>query len=218
VAAVGAGNGWLSEQWLVIIALALSLTFIAAAPLNTAAHFLYEKYAARLRRFETGDRHSDDRPINPGNATIAVFGMGSIGVPAYDFLRGQFGVEVIGIDFNDDKVMQLRKAGRNVIRGDVMDPDFWERAVTFSGLRIQTILLCMPSLSENLYAAGQLQRMGFEGTLSAIVQYEDDTEKLEAAGVQAVYNVYQEAGAGFAGQVCSQLDASCSLSAEQPEV
>jgi glutathione-regulated potassium-efflux system ancillary protein KefC len=218
VAAVGAGNGWLSEQWLVIIALALALTFIGAAPLNTAAHFLYEKYAVRLRRFETGDRHPDDRPINPGNATIAVFGMGSIGVPAYDFMRAQYGVEAIGVDFNDDKVMQLRKAGRNVIRGDVMDPDFWERAVTFSGLRIQTILLCMPALSENLYAAGQLQRMGFEGTLSAIVQYDDDIEKLSAAGVQAVYNVYQEAGAGFAAQVCGQLDASCGLREEKPEV
>ncbi len=216
VAAVGAGNGWLSEQWLVIIALALSMTFIGAAPLNSAAHFLYEKYATRLRLFETGDRHPDDRPINPGNATIAVFGMGSIGMAAYDHMRAQYGVEVIGVDFNDDKVMQLRKAGRNVIRGDVMDPDFWDRAVTFSGLRIQTILLCMPSLLENRYAAGQLQRMGFEGTLSAIVRYDDDIEALRTAGVQAVYNVYQEAGAGFASQVCRRLDGSCVLNAEQP--
>jgi glutathione-regulated potassium-efflux system ancillary protein KefC len=218
VAAVGAGNGWLSEQWLVIIALALSLTFIGAAQLNTSAHFLYEKCAARLRRFETDERHPDDRPINPGNATIAVFGMGSIGVAAYDYMRVQHGVDVIGVDFNDDKVVQLRKAGRNVIRGDVMDPDFWERAVTFSGLRIQTILLCMPALSENLYAAGQLQRMGFKGGLSAIVQYDDDIAELKAAGVQAVYNVYQEAGAGFASQVCSQLSASCGLREKQPEV
>jgi hypothetical protein len=60
--------------------------------------------------------------------------------------------------------------------------------------------------------------MGFEGTLSAIVQYEDDIEKLSAAGVQAVYNVYQEAGAGFAAQVCGQLDTSCGLREEKPEV
>ena len=139
-----------------------------AAPLNTAAHYIYEKYAAGLRHFETGDRHPDDRPINPGNASIAVFGMGSVGVAAYDYLRSQYGVDVIGIDFNAEKVTQLRRGGRNVIRGDVMDPDFWGRAVTFKGLRIHTILLCMPSYTENLHAAGPLRRMGFEGMLSAL--------------------------------------------------
>jgi hypothetical protein len=214
VAAVGVAGGWLSSQWLVILALALSLTFIAAAVLNATAHFIYEKYARGLKRFETADRHPDDRPINPGNARIAVFGMGAIGVAAYDFMRAQHGVDVIGIDFNDEKVMALREAGRHVIRGDVMDPDFWERAVTFSGLRIQTILLCMPSLVENLHAAGQLRRMDFPGTLSAIVQYEDEIEQLQAAGVQSVYNVHQEAGAGFASQVCGQLDQACVLNEE----
>ena len=211
VAAVGVSSGWLPEFWLVTIALALSLTFILAAPLNAAAHLIYEKFAPRLKRFETATRHPDDRPINPGNATIAVFGMGQIGVAAYDYMRARYGVEVIGIDFNEDKVKRLRKAGRNVIRGDVMDPDFWERAVTFSGLRIQTILLAMPAISENLHAAGQLQRMGFQGNLSAIVKYEDEIEKLQTAGVQAVYNVYREAGAGFASQVCGQINAACAL-------
>jgi len=210
VAAVGAANGWLSGQWLVIIALALAFTFLIAAPLNTAAHYIYEKYADRLRRYETDSRHLDDRPINPGNATIAVFGMGSVGIAAYDYLRLQYGVDVIGIDFNTEKVAQLRQSGRNVIRGDVMDPDFWERAVTFKGLRIHTVLLCMTSFSENVHAAGQLQRMGFQGMLSAIVRYEDELEELQAAGVQAVYNIYREAGAGFASQICSQLEAGCS--------
>ena len=218
VAAVGVAGGWLSSQWLVILALALSLTFIAAAALNTTAHYIYEKYCRRLRRFETAERHPDDRPINPGNAKIAVFGMGTIGVAAYDFMRAQHGVDVIGIDFNSEKVVALREAGRHVIRGDVMDPDFWERAVTFSGLRIETILLCMPSLSENLHAAGQLKRMDFQGSLSAIVQFEDEIEQLQAAGVQSVYNVYQEAGAGFASQVCGQLDAACEFSAKTAEV
>ena len=209
VAAVGVDSGWISSQWLVVIALALSLTFILAAPLNSAAHFFYEKFAVPLKRFETSDRHPDDRPINPGNASIAVFGMGSVGMAAYDFMRAKYGVEVIGIDFNSDKVMQLRQEGRNVIRGDATDPDFWERAVTFSGLRIETVMLCMPSFSENLYAAGQLKRMGFSGTLSAIVQYDDEIEGLREAGVQSVYNVYKEAGGGFASQICSQLNNHC---------
>jgi predicted Kef-type K+ transport protein len=218
VAAVGAANGWLSAQWLVVIALALSLTFIGAAPLNTAAHYIYERYAQRLKRFETGGRHAEDRPINPGNATIAIFGMGSIGVAAYDYMRAKYGVDVIGIDFNSEKVSRLRQGGRHVIRGDVMDPDFWERAISFSGLRIHTVLLCLTAFPENLHAAGQLQRMGFQGTLSAIVRYADEIEELQAAGVQAVYNVYQEAGAGFASQICGRLNAGCALDASSPEV
>ncbi len=34
VGAIALANGWLSGDWLVIIALALTMTFIVAAPLN----------------------------------------------------------------------------------------------------------------------------------------------------------------------------------------
>jgi len=50
------------------------MSFILASPLNTAAYFLFERWANTLRPFETQKRHPDDQPIDPGDAEIAVLG------------------------------------------------------------------------------------------------------------------------------------------------
>ena len=43
VGAIGTANGWIGNEWLVIIAIALSATFVLASPLNTAAHSIYAR-------------------------------------------------------------------------------------------------------------------------------------------------------------------------------
>ena len=53
VGALGASNGWITAEWLVIFALAVSITFVLASPLNNAAHSIYARYDAFLKRFET---------------------------------------------------------------------------------------------------------------------------------------------------------------------
>jgi glutathione-regulated potassium-efflux system ancillary protein KefC len=53
VGSIAVANGWLSSDWLMIIALALTMTFIAAAPLNARSRDVYGKFRARLVPFET---------------------------------------------------------------------------------------------------------------------------------------------------------------------
>lgn len=85
VGAIGEANGWISSEWLVIIAIALSTTFVLASPLNAAAHNIYNRFAERLKSYEIKTRHPDDQPIDPGDAEIAIFGMGRAGSGAYNF-------------------------------------------------------------------------------------------------------------------------------------
>ena len=63
VGAIGVKNGWIGNEWLIIIALALSLSFIIASPLNTAANSIFERWAKQLRSLETKRRHPDDQPL-----------------------------------------------------------------------------------------------------------------------------------------------------------
>ena len=56
VCTIGVANGWVSGEWLVIIAIALSITFVMAAPLNSFAHNIYARLSGRLRYFETAER------------------------------------------------------------------------------------------------------------------------------------------------------------------
>jgi len=197
VAAVGASQGWLGTEWLVIIALALSATFIIASPLNTAADALYVRYRQKLCRFETDTRHPDDQPIDPSGATIGVLGMGRIGTMAYDFLREKYGETVIGVDFDNQKVNEHSKAGRRVVYGDPTDPDFWARVVRPTKAA-RLVLLTMPKHQANLAAARHLIEGGFPGRITTIAEFDDQVEELRQAGAHAAFNVYNEAGLGFA--------------------
>ncbi len=205
VAAIGVSSGWLGSEWLIIIAIALSASFIIAAPLNTAAYPLYSRWRKALSGFESSQRIGEEEAIEPGKSSeVMIFGMGRVGGGAYDTLRERLGDKVVGVDFQRDTVKRLRESGRQVIHGSATDPDFWER-VDLACNRIKLIMLAMPNVQENSYAAEQLKALGYQGKIAAVAKYPDEIQQLEEAGVHAAFNLFAEAGAGFADHVCDDL-------------
>jgi len=215
VAAIGVRNNWIGPEWLITIAIALSISFIVASPLNTAAHRIYERWSKRLKPFESKTRHPDDQPLVPGDAEIAVFGLGRIGTAAYDDMRNRFGEIVIGIDFNSEVAEEQRQAGRNVIVGDATDIDFWERAVSGGRQKIRTVILAMPGHNANMNALEELTRMQFPGKIAAAAKYDDEVEELKEAGAHAAYNIYAEAGFGFAEHICQAMGDDCQIDGDR---
>lgn len=204
VAAIGVSSGWIGGEWLVIIAMALSISFVAASPLNRAAHDLYARWHDRLRPFETEAVHPEERPIDPGTAEVAIFGMGRVGTGAYDYIRERHGDILIGIDSNAEKVAEHEQAGRNVVEGDATDSDFWERAKAGRDA-FRLIMLAMPDHKANMYALEQITKSGYTGFIATLAQYPDQAERLEAAGAHVAFNTYAEAGTGFAAQIDDKI-------------
>ncbi len=198
VGAIGAANGWITYDWLAVTAVALSATFVLGSPLNAMAHGLYARFHERLIPWESETRLPDDQPIDSGDATIAILGMGRIGTGAYDFMRAHYGETVIGFESNPDKAKGHREAGRNVILGDATDSDFWER---LEPGKVRLLMLAMPQLSANLDVVQRLADSAYEGLITAVAHYPDELEILQEAGVHAAYDASAEAGAGFAGHV-----------------
>ncbi|MEM1093319.1 MAG: cation:proton antiporter family protein, partial [Bacteroidota bacterium] len=204
IAAIGAANGWISDAWLVTIAVALALSFVAASPVNTAAHALYERYHDWLMQFQHTRRLLEEEQIGTGDATVVVFGMGRIGTQAYDTLNARSAEHVLGIDVAPEVVERHRKAGRNVIKASATDTDFGSRLHLEHGT-LRLILLTMPLSVENAAAATMLKNNGYTGRISALVKYDDEIDMLKEAGVTRVFNLYTEAGAGFAADACRGL-------------
>jgi threonine dehydrogenase-like Zn-dependent dehydrogenase len=188
----------------VVIAIALSATFIMAAPLNAAAHDIYARVSGRIRFFETATRLPEDEPIDPGDAEIAILGMGGIGTSAYDEMRRRYGDIVIGVDFNTEKVEEHRKEGRKVFFGDASDSDFWKR-VEPSKSAVCLVMLALPDIRTNLFSVQQMKERGYGGQITASIRFEDEMHLLKEAGVDGVYNLYEEAGVGFADHVCEHM-------------
>ncbi|MEN8106962.1 MAG: cation:proton antiporter family protein [Pseudomonadota bacterium] len=202
VGAIAVANGWLSSDWLVIIALALTLTFIAAAPLNARSRELYKMFKLHIIPFETAVPLPEDAPIEPGEARIAIIGMGRVGTSAYDTLKEQYGDWLVGIDIDPDTVSRHAAAGRNVIHADATDDEFWAR--TGKG-RVSVAMLALPELEQNLGVTRGIRSCPSVVHIFAVVQYPEDAATLKAAGVETTWSFYAEAGIGYAEEVIAYL-------------
>ena len=202
VGAIAVTNGWLSSDWLVIIALALTLTFIAAAPLNARSRELQTRFKAHLTPFETATPLPEDIPIDPGEARIAIIGMGRVGTGAYDTLKAQYGDWLVGVDVDPDTISRHKVAGRHVIHADATDDEFWER--TGSG-NVSVVLLALGGHEQNLGVTQGIRSRHTSGHIFAVVQYPEDAAELKAAGVESTWNLYAEAGNGFAEEVIAHF-------------
>ena len=199
VAAIGVSAGWLNSEWLVAIAIALSLSFIVAAALNNIDNRIYGQYRKTWLSFQSKKRLLDDQMLDIGGAKVAIFGMGRVGCGAYDKMRNSYGGNIIGIDSDSELVKKHQIMGRITLQGDPSDADFWEQVDKNHNLEL--VMLALPKLSANLNALELLTQIAFPGQIVATARYPDEVEKLKAAGATTVFDMYTEAGAGFAEHV-----------------
>jgi predicted Kef-type K+ transport protein len=199
VVAIGASSGWMNSEWLVIIAIALSISFIIAAPLNNMDDKIYGRFRHFWMKFQHSERLPDDTLFDTQGTTIAVFGVGRIGSGAYDKMRELHGETVVGIDFDAERVKHHQEKGRKVLHGDPSDADFWEKIERDHS--IELVMLALPNLQANLDALEQLRKIAFNGRVAATARFSDEVDILRIAGATAVFNIYTEAGAGFAEHI-----------------
>jgi hypothetical protein len=121
-------------------------------------------------------------------------------------MRQKYGEIVIGVDFDTEIVEKHRRAGRNVIAGDVSDIDFWERAFAGNRGMMRMVILAMPQHTANMNALNELRQRQFSGKIAATAMFDDEVEELKQAGAHAAYNIYAEAGFGYAEHICQALE------------
>ncbi|MEM6932092.1 MAG: cation:proton antiporter family protein [Pseudomonadota bacterium] len=181
-------------DFLVPLAIAVSISFLIAAPLNRYAHPLYQRYETRLQRFERKTRHPDEQPTELGSADILIFGMGRTGSAAYQLLVER-GARPVGLDADTYKAAAHAEAGRNVVFADAEDSNFWN-GVDLSS--IKAAVLAMDDLEAKLIAARTLRSKGFEGPIVSHALFEDHVVKIKDAGANRTYLTMREAGRSLA--------------------
>ena len=202
VMAIGVANGWIGNEWLVAVAIAVSLSFVIAAALNRFAQRLYSQHRSLWKQLERPDLAADDRLLDTQGATVAIIGMGAIGTGAYDKMRELHGDTLVGVDIDPMTAENQRSSGRNVLVGDPSDADFWDRMQATHSLDL--VMLALPKFTTNLAVLKQLQAASYTGHVAATAKFPDEVDILREAGAQTVFSIYSEAGAGFAGHVIAQ--------------
>jgi len=205
VGAIAVSNGWLADDWLVLIAVALSFSFILAAPLNRDADTLFTRFHDFLLRFETEKRLGNDQPVSFPDVRVVIIGMGRVGSGAYDHLKSVYSDTLIGIDFDNDIIEQQQHAGRRVIQEDATDPDFFNR-IDRKNNAAELVLVTLPNHAANLAVVRQLQQHKYTGHIAVTAKYADEVEDFNELGIESAYNIYAEAGSGFAGHILNQIN------------
>lgn len=197
VASLAAAKGWLATDWVVVLAIAVALSFVTASILSTRTDRVYLALRDRLRRFERHERLAGDESLHLDGARVVVFGMGRIGTGAYDALSEQWPDTIVGVDLGAEVAARHRELGRDVRWGNATSPEFWSR-IDRTAWDVNWILLAMPNQRANLAAARLARQWGFEGLIGASAKFSDEADELRQNGVNAVFNIYAEAGRGFA--------------------
>lgn len=199
VAALAAKQGLLSNDWVIVASIALAISFVVSAPLNTHNETLYRRLMTRFKPKESTQLHPNDRPIVLGNAKVLIIGMGRIGQGAYMELEQRYPGQLLGIDSDIKKIELLKELHINAIEGDASDSDFWDK--TSISDQLEYIFLAMPNHAGNLYALEQIRFHHFTGRVAAIICYPEEGAQLRAMGADDIFNIYEEAGSGFARHV-----------------
>ncbi len=205
VGAVGVKEGWISADWLVILAVALSASFVLASPLNLRAQDLYERFRAHLKRLGTALRLPETETVSPQKAEIAVVGMGRVGTAAYEELSRRTDRGLLGLDFDEEVVRRQREAGRNVVLGDATNLDFWENLE--DSRLINMLVLAMSSHAATLAVVKRVRGWGYEGIIAATAQHPDEVRELESAGASRALDLLAEAGTGLADHAYGAFEA-----------
>lgn len=201
---VGIAAGWITTDWAVILALAITLSFMVTAPINRLAHRAYARLEPNLLPLETTERHPDEQPLLLGRSHILVLGMGRSGTAAYDFLKGH-GMRVAGLDSDPTKVARHRKAGRRVLFADAEDPGLWQNLQLDE---VKSVLITMPDAQSTSLSAKELRAHGFKGMIGATTRHHDEDRSLLDAGVDRIFLTYEESGVGLAEHIVEAMDKS----------
>ncbi len=195
VAALAADAAWISESWLVIISLAVAISFVFTSTIYKSAHQIYVHYRDTIKRFESEERLREDAMEQPERAEILVIGLGRVGLGAYHALHNMAGERVWGMDADRSRISAMRKEGCNVFPGDGEDADFWEQ---IDLKNVKLILLALPSIEDSCNIVRQINNTNFKGKVAAIARYQDEHQQLLDVGIDKVFNFFTEAGIGFA--------------------
>jgi len=204
VAAIAIEQKYLPEAWITTLALAMSLSFFVATPINRQAHSIFRRYGSRLAAYENTERLPEEHIGSLGDARSVVLGMGRVGRNAFDTLRAAGIAPIIGVDENYARACELDEQGYPCLHGDGSDRDFWERT---NLVNRDLILVSLTNHVENRQVAQLAQALGFTGTLAVAVRYPDEQEEIESMGCIAYY-LYEDTGQNFARYALDRITSS----------
>ncbi|MBX2867344.1 MAG: cation:proton antiporter [Acidiferrobacterales bacterium] len=202
VAAIAAEAGTIPYEWLTTLALAMALSFFISTPVNTRIHTIFSRYFSWTSKYERENRLPVEHFPDLGDISVAVMGMGRVGLGAYNYLLPFYTDRIVGVEESDLKAKAISETGVHCVHGDATDQAFWLHTKLNN---CEKIFVCLSNHRENLYVVNLARENGFRGDFAVVSRFPDEERELNELGC-VTFNLYAEAGHGFAEHAMAQMD------------
>ena len=197
-------SGQLDDDWLVMLACAVALSFVVSTVLNRRGSMITNALLRAVPEAPQDKLHPEDRPLDLTRADVLVMGMGRVGTATYDEFTATTSHKVVGLEIDPLRAHHLWGRGYDVENADATDADVWDR-ISATG-HVKIAVLAMPFHDANLSALKELHHSDFAGRVADVAQYEDQVSELEKLGVDTVINLYSGAGLALAVEAQEDLE------------
>lgn len=204
VGIVGLQIGLLTNEWIVAMAILMSLSFVLAAPLNVYSHAIFDRFKGVILKLNRKKQSVDCEPLSFGKAEILVVGLGSVGMPTFHSLQQIHGDKVLGLDFNPDLVAAVQQSGQNVLWADVTDSELWDNV---DCKNIKAVFMTVADFNANIQTLSEIGRIKERPfKIFAMSRYSDHAQKYRSIGVDYVFEYKENLGYDFVANVLKRQD------------
>lgn len=187
-----------SERWLMILGLTMSFSFFISSFLNSNANDIYERYRKIINLLNRGKKFKENDTPSLEDAEVVVVGMGTLGIPAYNYLNRKFVDHVVGIDYSADKVYELRSKGYKALVADASNNSFWDARKVKN---IKLVILAISDFASNYQVLKAIHsHKNRHYMVGCISNYDDEKNSYLQLGADFVYDYKTALGEDFAQQ------------------
>lgn len=184
IAVAAVADGLINPEWVTTLALAMTLSFFIASPINNRAQLWYRRYQPQLTKHESEHRLPEEVIGSLGQGRIAILGMGRVGRDAYRTLEANDIGPLVGIEENWSRHLELQQELVHTVHGDASDMDFWDR----TGLvKLDHLLVCLSNHRENIDVVTMARELGFKGCITVGSRFPDECDELRELGCEPYY-------------------------------
>ena len=195
-AGLGLAVGHIDEETVGLITLVGLITIGLSTYLIIYSHQIYEMIAPALSIFQRKNQYRENEQfaIETKKYDVIIIGLGRFGTRLSEMLDQHSDINYLGIDFDPTIIKSWQGQGKNIVYGDIADPELLEQ-IPFMDSRL--LISTVSDIEDSRQLVQSLKRENYTGKiyLSAITQ--KDYELLSTCGAEKVLRPHQMAATNF---------------------
>lgn len=191
LAALGLSLGHIDNEAMGIITLVGLITIGLSTYLIMYSNNIYDKISPMLKIFEKKNPYREelDNSSIPEKVDVIIFGIGRYGSNITEKLE-QNEVNVLGVDFDPQLVMNWHKENKNAVYGDVEDPEFH---ATLPLDKAKLVISTLPDVDTNMLILSSLREQKYNCKIALTAHNNEAVDFLENKGADIILMPFVDA-------------------------